>query len=257
MSVAVEKSPRNGAYGFDAPYVPLLLSSSGALFLAFAAVSALNGSVSGTVGWLLSSASMLLASASYIYATRVGKFVVWARLLRDLHLEGGERVLDMGCGRGAVLLMAAKLLPTGRAVGLDLWKSADQSGNAIEVTTRNAEREGVADRVELHTGDMREMPFPDGAFEVVLSSLAIHNISDAAGRKRAIDEAVRVLKPAGRLVIADILRTRDYADRLRALEMTAVIERGLGWRFWYGGPWVATRLVTATKPVGRQFAEGA
>src|SRR5207249_4073043 len=83
-----------------------------------------------------------------------GKFAVWAELLRGLGLRGDERLLDMGCGRGAVLLMAAQLLPAGRAVGVDLWKTADQSGNAPEVAEANARREGVADRVELRTGDM-------------------------------------------------------------------------------------------------------
>ena len=49
----------------------------------------------------------------YLDATRRGKFVVWAQLLDTLGLRGDERILDLGCGRGAVLLMAAERLTTG------------------------------------------------------------------------------------------------------------------------------------------------
>jgi arsenite methyltransferase len=173
---------------------------------------------------------------------------VWAELLLELGLGGAERVLDLGCGRGAVLLMVARLLPHGRAIGIDLWKTADQSGNAMEATLRNAEREGVPDRVELHTGDVTSIPFEDASFDVVLSSLVVHNIRGATSRRKAIEEVARVLKPGGRLAIADFRFTSEYARRLRELGLLDVGDKGLDWRFWYGGPWSATKLVTATKP---------
>jgi len=100
----------------------------------------------------------LVCAACYLYTTRIGKFAVWAGVLQGLRLRGDERVLDLGCGRGAVLLAIAQLLPCGRAVGVDLWKTADQSGNNIEMTRCNAVREGLAARVELATADMRALP---------------------------------------------------------------------------------------------------
>ena len=147
-----------------------------------------------------------------------------------------------------MLLLAARRLTTGRAVGVDLWRKSDQSGNAAEATWRNAVAEGVADRVALHTADMAALPFVDGSFDVVLSSVAVHNIKGRAGRDRAIGEAVRVLRLRGRLMIADIFATGRYRDRLAELGMTDVVRRGLGWRMWWSGPWLPTRLVTATKP---------
>ena len=130
MSVAApDLASRKGDYGFDAPLVPILLSASGLVLVGFAVL----GSVFGDgLPWsllpLLGGLVMLLSAASYVYTTRAGKFAVWEDLLRKLSLRGDERVLDLGSGRGAILMMAAKLLPQGRGVGLDLWRSVDQSG---------------------------------------------------------------------------------------------------------------------------------
>jgi arsenite methyltransferase len=240
---------RRGDYGFDAPYVPLLLCLSGVIFLAVGLLGlwVFTIPVLGVI-CLLYAIFFLLSATSYVYSTRWGKFRAWTNILAELSLRGDEQLLDLGCGRGAVLLMAACLLPKGKAIGVDLWKSSDQSGNARSVDQRNAELEGVAERIEQHTADMQQLPFADDSFDVVLSSLAIHNIQAAAGRKQAINEAVRVLKPGGKLVIADFRETQRYAERLRELGLADVTHRILSWRFWYGGPWGATKLVSARKP---------
>ncbi|MDQ6899797.1 MAG: class I SAM-dependent methyltransferase [Candidatus Dormibacteraeota bacterium] len=239
---------RKGDYGFDAPYVPLLLSLGDLVMLAAAAVKLIGGSVAWALFCVLCAAGLLASAASYLYTTRRGKFSVWSTLLNGLEMRGNEQLLDLGCGRGAVLLMGAQLVPRGRAVGVDLWKSADQSGNAIETTRRNAELEGVAETVQLETADMRDLPFPNSSFDLVVSSIAIHNVNDSRERERCIDEAVRVLRPGGQLLVADIRFAGQYVERLRHLAMAEVESRPLGWRFWYGGPWVAASLVSCVKP---------
>ena len=147
-----------------------------------------------------------------------------------------------------MLLLAAQRLTTGRAVGVDVWRRGDQSGNAAMATRRNALAEGVADRIELHTADMTSLPFEADSFDLVVSNVAMHNVKVRAGREKAIEEAVRVLRPGGRLLIADLMSTRLYQSYLTKLGMLAVARRSLGWRMWLSGPWLATRLVTATKP---------
>lgn len=240
---------RRGDYGFDAPYVPIIFLCIGlplivlSLLAFFLWRSPLWGGIC-----LFYGVYMLLSSVSYTYTTRRGKFQVWAELLVRLNLRGDEQILDMGCGRGAVLMMAASFLNEGKATGVDIWSTSDQSGNAREVTLKNAELEGVARQVELHTADMRELPFANNTFDLVMSSLAIHNISQRTGRDKALEEAVRVLKPGGRLIITDINATKHYAKYLYELGMTDVSHQLLDWRFWYGAPWVMTNLVKANKP---------
>lgn len=238
----VPMARRRGSYGIDAPY---LLAVPALVILA----NLINGFISKTP-WPFLAAFLITGCCGFgLYASRRGKFQVWAELLRGLKLCGDERVLDLGCGRGAVLLLAAQYLPTGKAVGVDLWRKGDQSGNAAEATRQNAVAEGVADRVELHTANMTDLPFPDNSFDLVLSSIAVHNVKGELARNKAVDEAVRVLRPGGRLLIADIGGTRQYRNHLRQLGMAGVRRRCLGWRLWWSGPWLATRLVTATKPL--------
>jgi arsenite methyltransferase len=194
-----------------------------------------------------SATEILATAASFVYATRSGKFRVWSEVLDDLGLRGDETVLDLGCGRGAVLLAVAKRLPAGLAIGVDLWR-ADQTGNSQQATLTNAALEGVADRIELHTADMTALPLADDSVDAIVSNLAIHNIPERAGRRQALQEAIRVLRPGGRLAIGDLWETRQHAELLRELGWRDVRRRNLGWRMWYGGPWFSTRLVTATKP---------
>ncbi|WP_067499982.1 class I SAM-dependent methyltransferase [Actinoplanes sp. TFC3] len=229
-----------GDYGIDAPrllIVPVVLIGAGVA----------QGVIQRTF-WPLVGVVLILACCGLaFYASRSGKFVVWGRLLDGLNLRGSEDIVDLGCGRGALLISAARRVPAGRAVGVDLWR-ADQSGNSPDATMRNAAAAGVADRVELHTGNFVELPLADASFDVVISNVALHNLKAHDDRDRAIDEAVRVLRPGGRLLIADLGGTRQYQQRLQRLGMADVSRRGLGWRLWWSGPWLSTHVVSARKP---------
>ena len=149
------------------------------------------------------------------YDSKIGKIREREIYLDKIPWRGDERVLDVGCGLGLFLIGAAKRLTTGRAVGIDKWQAADLSDNKPEGTLENAMIEGVADKVEVRTGDARKLPFADASFEVVLSSDAIHNIPKARERETAIREIARVLKPGGRVLIVDIRHLTHYARTLR------------------------------------------
>src|SRR5262249_41157243 len=179
---------RKGSYGIDAPYLLPVLA-------VLVAANVVNGVISDSVWPFLGAAAVLACAGCGLYTSRRGKFVGRGGLLGGVRLGGGERGLGLGGGRGGGLRLGARHPSPGRAVGVGLWRRGDQSGNAAEATRRNAAAEGVADRVELHTADMTALPFEDGSFDVVVSSVAVHNVKRQAGREKAIEEAVRVLRP--------------------------------------------------------------
>src|SRR3954453_4069481 len=155
-----------------------------------------------------------------IYDSKIGKIRERDRYLDKINWNGHERVLDVGCGLGLFLIGAAKRLSTGRAVGIDKWQQEDLSGNNAAGTLSNAMIEGVADKVEVHTGDARKLPFPDASFDVVLSSMALHNIYNAGERQTAVREIARVLAPGGRGLIVDIRHTPKHRPTLRDAGLT-------------------------------------
>ncbi len=218
----------NPDYGIDAPGVRrgMLIAGIGGAVLA-GAVAALAertaGPLSTTAAVIAGAASVVafygLGMAAYMtYGSRVGKLRTRERLLDLAHAvvpwTGRETVLDVGCGHGLMMVGAARRLTTGKAVGVDLWRAEDQADNTPDAARENGRREGVADRVSVETGDARALPFADACFDVVLSHWVVHNLPDAADRSRALDEMLRVLKPGGVFVLADIAHHADYKQHL-------------------------------------------
>ncbi len=161
--------------------------------------------------------AFLTTGVIMIVSSKSWKLQMRDRLLDSLELKGDEKVLDVGCGRGLMLIGAAKRLKSGRATGIDIWNPHDLSKNSPEAARENAKIEGVNDKVRVENGDARHMVYPANNFDVVVSSLAIHNIPDRGERDQAIREMWRVLKPGGKLLIWDIFRTGEYAEVLRGL----------------------------------------
>lgn len=240
-----------GDYGVDAPWVPWLwigiAVASAGVAVAFGLWSA--GWWTVALAWYFAASTVvyLIGAGLYWYASRRGKFAIWDRLLRRVSLSPGERVLDLGCGRGAVAIMAATRFPEASVTGIDLWRAGDQSGNSRSAAQANAELNGVRDRLVFDTGDMTRLPYPDAAFALITASLSLHNIPTAEGRRAAVQEAARVLAPGGRILIVDIQRTREYAAELRRLGLTASGPTRLGWRSWWTGPWMAAAELDATR----------
>ncbi len=143
---------------------------------------------------------------------------------------------------GLLLIGAAKRLPRGKAIGIDLWSQTDQHANSAAATLANADVEGVRDRITVQDGDMRVLPLDDASVDAAVSSLAIHNVSSRRDRAKAIGEINRVVRPGGQAAIIDIAHVPDYA---------AVLLHA-GWTIEYSDftPWIfpPCRELLARKP---------
>lgn len=204
-------------YGIDAPGLvrTFFLVGTGALLILLLIVFGFgldNLLIILLAGLLALIATYMIGMGCYmVYYSRVIKLRDRERLLDHLTLSGREHVLDIGCGRGLMSVGAAKRLSDGKVVGIDIWQGEDQSDNRPEAALVNARLEGVVDRVEIQTADMRQLPFPDQSFDAVVSHWVVHNLSMANDRATALTEMHRVLKPGGRVILADIEHHAEYA----------------------------------------------
>ena len=139
-----------------------------------------------------------------------------ARLvMRERHLKGrvidlaqlapGQRLLDLGCGTGTLVLMARRRHPGATVIGVD------GDPTILGIARRKARRAGIP--VQLDEGMAYALPYADGSFDAVVSTLTFHHLTPDQ-QERALAEARRVLRPGGRLVIADLSRPHNRLMRL-------------------------------------------
>jgi len=157
-----------------------------------------------------------------LYGSKIEKIRQREVYLDFIHWRGDEQVLDVGCGRGLMLVAAARRLTTGKATGIDIWEAKDQSSNTREAPLQNAKLEHVSDLVDVLTADMRKLPFADQSFDVVLSHWVVHNLEKESERTTALEEMARVLRPAGQIILADIEFREAYQAKLADLGFTNV-----------------------------------
>jgi len=148
------------------------------------------------------SGSVLNLGWSYDALITLGDFLLTGKLrrvresvLQMAELRRGESMLDVGCGTGTLSLEAYEIAgPTGRVVGVD------PAPRQVDRARAKARRRGLP--VDFQLGVIEQLPFPDESFDVVTSTLMMHHLPDDL-KRRGLAETARVLKPGGRLVIAD------------------------------------------------------
>jgi len=119
----------------------------------------------------------------------------------------GEAVLDLGCGAGFDVFVAAQLVgPAGRVVGIDL------SPEMLAMAEAEL-REPKFPQIEFQMAQVETLPFPDASFDVALSNGVLNLIPD---KPQALREIFRVLRPGGRLQACDIGLVRDEMPRDKA-----------------------------------------
>jgi len=122
-------------------------------------------------------------------------------------IEPGSVVLDLGCGAGTDLLIAAQMTgPDGRVIGVDMTPAM------LERARASAQRMGLAN-VELHESLIETLPLEDGCVDVVISNGVIDLVAD---KDAVFDEIDRVLRPGGRLQVADVIIHTKVSEDARA-----------------------------------------
>jgi arsenite methyltransferase len=121
-------------------------------------------------------------------------------------LATGETVLDIGCGAGMDLLLAARRVgPQGRAIGVEMT-------DAMAERARTAARAAGLEQVEVRKGDATALPVPDASVDVVISNGVLNLVPE---KDKALAEIVRVLRPGGRLQLADIAVEAELGEDVR------------------------------------------
>jgi arsenite methyltransferase len=121
-------------------------------------------------------------------------------------IERGATVLDLGCGAGTDLLIAAQMVgPQGKAIGIDM------TGSMLERARASAEEMGLHN-VELHEGLIESLPLDDESVDVVISNGVIDLVPD---KEAVFAEIDRVLRPGGRLQIADVIIHKEVSEDAR------------------------------------------
>lgn len=219
-------------YGIDAPTVirNLLIAAAACVILALAFPRVTVGGVTFILkpGLFYPAVWMTAPAIAMLIYSKAGKFRHRDRMLAKVQWTGAEKVLDVGAGRGLLLIAAAKKLTTGHATGIDIWSNVDLSGNSPQAVLKNIALEGVEGKAAVKSEDARKMSFPDSSFDVILSNACLHNIHPRADRVQACREIARVLKPGGVAVISDFQHMRGYAKEFTRSGLTVDL-RPLDW----------------------------
>ena len=187
-------------------YIPGIIS---AVFFGLCFISPLF--LIGAVIFLLPFA--YFAYAYYEFSPRGSDLQAKIRDMVFAHLvwDGDGKLLDIGCGNGALAVEAAKKYPQSQITGIDYWGGAwEYSRGSCE---ENAGIAGVAGRTVFQKASASSLPFEDESFDVAVSNFVFHEVADAKDKKEVVKEALRVVKKGGLFVFQDLfLLKRVYGE---------------------------------------------
>ncbi len=168
--------------------------------------------------FLIGTFLFLIPTVYFIYAyfqfsPRGGNLQAKIMDLASNHLawNGDGRLLDIGCGNGALTIEAAKKYPKAQLVGIDYWGGKWEYSK--ESCEKNAQIAGVVERTSFQKASAAKLPFADESFDAVVSNFVFHEVQDVKDKRAVIKEALRVLKNSGAFMFQDLfLWKRIYGE---------------------------------------------
>jgi len=131
-------------------------------------------------------------------------------VLSRLDWDGEGKMLDIGWGNARLTIKAVRKYPHAQVTGIDYWGGVWEY--SLGVCERNAELEGVAERVTFQQASASALPFEDGAFDAAVRNLVFHEVRDAKDKRYVIKEALRAVKKGGAFAFQDLfLLKRIYS----------------------------------------------
>ena len=152
---------------------------------------------------------------------------IWKLVLANLNWNGEGKALDIGCGNGALTIKLAQEHTKAHVIGIDYWgKNWEYSKNTCE---RNAEIEGVSERVTFQKASAVSLPFDDEYFDAAVSNFVFHTVSSFKDKRELIREALRVVKKGGKFSFQDEFLVKqlfgdidDLVDTIKSWGITEV-----------------------------------
>lgn len=171
-----------------------------------------------------------------------GHVKIWHRVLKQLNIPTEAQVLDASAGRTNDLKMIASQLKTpGKVTGIAEWRQS------LPMVKQQIAAAKLADRVKMVDGSMMNLPFTNQCFDYVIIDAALHNVTPAIQRGRVLQEAIRVLKNHGTLVIIDTKSFKEYQHVLQNMGVANFQVIKTGFDGWWGGPWITTKVLIAKR----------
>lgn len=158
--------------------------------------------------------------------------------LSFLELKYGDRVLDLGCGRGLETIEAAKLVgDSGEAVGLDI------TPKMLDVAEDNAKKQYITN-IDFTVGSIENLPFENESFNAVMSNCVINHAKD---KSRVYREIYRILKDEGRFVVSDAVTKSPLPESIK--------NDPLQWAACFGGAITEEEYISSIKKAGFKAIE--
>lgn len=187
-------------------------------------------------------ALIIIWMAIFAHTISRGHQQILEKTLDRLNLVAADQVLAFTAGRVEDLkLVGQRLQVPGKVTGVARWQQS------LPVVKQQVAAAQLSNRVKLVDSSMMNLPFANQLFDLVVVDAALHNITPAIQRGRALQEAARVLKANGTLVIIDTKFMAEYQQVLTNMGIDDLHVVKTGFNGWWGGPWITTKVLVAKR----------